>query len=196
MLDCAIITATWKRPALLASCIQAVASQCTDHSYRHVVVSDGPDPVARRICERFETEYHELPAHIGDYGKSCLDFGIAISESRYLVFWDDDNVYPALALNGLMDAAIGYDLGVVQIDYYNRPENRFYVIPRSWTGHFCSGDIDTANVCVRREFLERTGLRPSKVAPGRYDADFVLWQRLAEFGPRIHFEPVVALTHI
>ena len=64
----------------------------------HIVIGDGPQVNARRMCLEYGAEYHQ-GACTASWGNAQRDLGISIAQGDYLAFCDDDDVfvYGALA---------------------------------------------------------------------------------------------------
>ena len=190
-----IITPHWNRFACLMQCIRQVKRQ-TLSPIQHIVIGDGPNDDARALCRHFQVDYYELPARRGDWGKPALDLGLKYALADYVCFWDDDNDYPEDAALKLLFAAEGFDLGIVRIEIWDKFHHKFVTVPRQWDFTIRSGDIDTSNGCVRRQFLRDNRLTPGDVAPGKIDADARLWAAIQQRGGRVNFVPTTALSHV
>ena len=91
-----VITATRDRPAQLAMCIEQVRRQSVaGFVAQHLVVADGPDPAAQRLCAHYRElsppdtrgpGYLELPEPVGRWGAGCKDLGIARASGDYVCF--------------------------------------------------------------------------------------------------------------
>lgn len=121
--------------------------------------------------------------------------GIREARGRYLVFWDDDNLYEPHALATLFAAGCDADLGVVQVRYRCRTRAGEITIPRQWSGQFVAGDVDTMCVCVRRELAiqEPWEQRPT---PQNIATDWNWLSRLMLRQPTVRFVPIVIGWHL
>ena len=100
-----VITPTWKRHTdLLMGAIPTVAAQ-TGVELEHIVVSDGPDPMLRRIVPR-RVQYFELPEHDPDkhWGAPARNFGLTKVSGEFIAYLDDDDLWEPDHLETLLDA--------------------------------------------------------------------------------------------
>ena len=148
-----VITPTYQRPRFLANCLDQFSRQVKNIAAEHIVVSDGPDSLAKRLCELYGASYFELPTHKGKTGSYARDLGIEKATGDYVVFWDDDNTIFPNALASAYATANGYDVGVTSITHIE-PEETFQ-LPIGWTGQPVLGRIDTLCVCVRRSVAQQ-----------------------------------------
>ncbi|WP_437225743.1 glycosyltransferase family 2 protein [Planctomicrobium sp. SH661] len=189
-----IITATCQRPALLAHCLDQFRTQSTGClKCEQIVVSDGPDPVARSLAKRWGARYFELPAQRGHAGAFAKDLGIAEARGEYVGFWDDDNLYESHAVSSMFAAARGVDIGVVRAEHRLHKRTGFVTLPRSWNGTFRPGDIDTMCVCVTRELAYQEKWGDEDSSPG---TDHRWLRKLEAHHPRIRYVPVVIGIHL
>jgi glycosyltransferase involved in cell wall biosynthesis len=86
-----IIIPTYKRPDDLRKAVESGLMQTYDH-IEIVVVSDGPDPVARAAVEGIDPRVHyaELPTNRGP--AAARNEGVALSRGEWLTFLDDDDL--------------------------------------------------------------------------------------------------------
>lgn len=196
MLDITVITPTHNRPAQLALC-QSQFRQQSVGSLRceHLVVSDGIDPHARHLCERFGARYLERSQPGGQWGSLARDVGIREARGRYLVFWDDDNLYEPHALATLFAAACEADIGVVQTRYRCRTRAGEIAIPRQWSGQFVAGDVDTMCVCVRQTLAVQETWE-QQPAPQSIATDWDWLSRLMLRQPTVRFVRVAIGWHL
>lgn len=86
-----VITPTFGRTTIRA-CLESVVPQLQEGD-EYIVVGDGPCPNSRAICAEFpRATYLETEAHVGDYGCTPIDFGIAHAKGDYVMFLGDDNL--------------------------------------------------------------------------------------------------------
>lgn len=196
MFDLTIITPTHRRPAQLAMCLSQFQQQSIANlRCEHLVVSDGFDPHARALCDRFGARYLERTDPGGQWGSLARDLGIREARGRYLAFWDDDNLYEPHALTALFAVASGVGIGLVQTRYRCRTTPGEITLPRQWTGQFIAGDVDTMCVCVERNLalLESWEQSPP---PHRPTTDFHWLSRLMTHHATVRFVPVVIGWHL
>jgi len=192
--DLSIITPTWRRPKLLAHCLQAVAGQSLGGlKLEHIVVSDGPDPTAEALCAGTPTRFAALPDHAGNFGASARDHGIQMARGKYVAFWDDDNLYESHAAAVQFAAAQQFDLGVVRVKHWSVTARRFRLIPRRWNGTARPGDIDTMCLCVRRELAQSVAWQAPPTGRG---TDHRWLTRVLQQNPRIHYAPQCIGSHL
>lgn len=193
-LDLTIITATYRRPKHLALCLAQFRRQSVGNlRVEHLIVSDGPDPFARSLAEGAGAVCMEIEQHRGQWGAAAKDAGIEHARGEYVCFWDDDNHYEPHAAAVLYAAAVGVDVGVVQCRHHPRQQPGCVILPRQWDGTPRYGDIDTMNVCVRRE-LALT--EPWEDGNPRSGSDYRWIQRLRDRGATMRFVPIVIGDHL
>lgn len=90
-----VITPTVARPSLRET-LASVAGQLLPGD-EHLVIGDGPRPVARQMCAAFGASYHDGPA-TQSYGTAQRDFAIGIAAGDWLLFCDDDDLLAPGAL--------------------------------------------------------------------------------------------------
>ncbi len=192
--DLSVITATHQRPKHLALCLHQIQQQSVGNlRIESIVVSDGPDPQARYLSAAGGARYLELPRAQGQWGAAAKDAGLHAARGRYVCFWDDDNLYEPHALATLYAAAVGYDIGVVRVRALRRKQPGRVLIPRRWDGTLRYGDIDTMNVCVRRELACIEHWADGNPRSGE---DYRWLQRLRDRGATVRYVPVVIGEHL
>lgn len=193
-MELSVITATRQRPAFLAHCLEQFRNQSTGGlRCEHVVVSDGPDAMARELARRVKARYLELDVPLGQWGAFAKDLGVQQARGEYVCFWDDDNIYFPHALATLYASAVGTDVGVARTGHRLRRRPGLTTLPRRWEGRFVKGDIDTMCVCVRTELArtERWGQETNE--PG---TDYHWLHRLQVRGASIRYVPIVIGAHV
>ena len=195
-IDLTVITATRRRPALLASCLAQFRSQSLGElRCEHLVVSDGVDPEVRWLAREFGARYVERPEPGGQWGSLARDLGIREARGQYVCFWDDDNLYEPHALATLFTAACGHDIGVLQTRYRCRTRLGQIIIPRRWDGTFQRGDVDTMCICIRRDLASRETWE-QRPPPQRPTTDWHWLHRIERYQPVIRFVPLVIGHHL
>jgi glycosyltransferase involved in cell wall biosynthesis len=151
----AIITATYKRPAALLSCIQNVKQQvCGNLQLEHIVVVDGEDdPESVYLATQAGVTVSTIP-HAGSFGAAAKDSGLVRAESDFVVFWDDDNWYYPHAAITAWTAAQACGLAFCTVEHIMPYVRVSQLIPHV-DPPVCGG-IDTACFCVRKDIAELT----------------------------------------
>ncbi len=194
-----VITNTWQRPKHLANLLQQLSQQSLGClSIEHLVISDGPDPIAAALVKRTAVKrkasgYFELDSNFGCFGVAAKDLGIAQSQGEYVCFWDDDNLYEPHALAALYCTAKGHDIGIVQTEHWSVTNRRYIQIPRSWTGVVQPGDIDSMCLCVRTELAKSF---PWKSPPLKRGTDHRWLSRLLAEPRDVNHVPIVIGKHL
>jgi glycosyltransferase involved in cell wall biosynthesis len=195
-----VITATKNRAPQLAVCIEQVRQQSfAGFDVQHLVVGDGPDPKAQRLCEHYlgmplpaieGPRYLELTRPL-QLGRGCKDMGIAHADGDYVCFWDDDNAYYPHALATLFAATYGVDVGIVCCIHHGVHE-AFCRLPRQPIERKAKfGDIDTMCFCVRTEVARRV-LWVDDLGTG---SDHRWLNRLLDLGVTSRFVPAIIGRH-
>lgn len=186
-----VITPTFNRRKYLIHCIEQVKIQNFHSPYEHIVVSDGFDNEIKFICEYYKIRSIciEKEKNTGESkGHLARDTGINLAKGKYVVLWDDDNVYYKNALSYLYEVVHGYDIGICNIHFNadpnfpirtNNDSNEIYwTIPKKWLGSFVQSDIDTMNVIVKKNIAKSVPWTNSK----RYNGDFDWLQSIDKLG--------------
>lgn len=193
-MNLSVITATRQRPAQLVHCLEQFRRQSFGQvSCEHIVVSDGPDRVARHLAERYAARYFELSEARGHAGAFAKDLGIREAAGEYVCFWDDDNLFEPHALTTIFAAVHGADLGVVRVRHRLRKNVGIITIPRWWSGTPGFGDIDTMCVAVRRTLALKEPWGNEVPPPG---TDYRWLKRLGTHNPRVRYVPIVIGMHL
>lgn len=192
--DLSLITATWRRPKLLAHCLQAVAGQQLGGlKLEHIVVSDGPDRTAEALCAEASARFVALEEHAGNFGATARDRGIELARGRYLAFWDDDNLYEPFAAAVQFAAAQQADVGVVRVKHWSVTQKRYRLIPQHWNGKARPGHIDTMCLCVRRELAQSVLWQTPPTGRG---TDHRWLSRVLQRNPQVRFSPQCIGAHL
>lgn len=184
--DLSIITATWNRPKWLRNCCEQVRQQSISGvNWEHVIVSDGPDETAKQIAQDYSARFDALSQHVGDRGASCNNLGIELARGRYVVFFDDDNIYYPHALSALYTSAQQVEIGVCQTRHRDR------IIPPSPKEPLRFGQVDSMCLCVKTEFARR-----EQWPYRRGSTDWGWLERLLKHKPRIRITPMIIGEHL
>ncbi len=190
--DLTVITPTWQRPKPLAMQCDQIRRQHVGHlRVEHIVVSDGPDDVARGIAAHFGARYIEHARNMGAAGAYGRDTGIAAAQGRCVCFADDENALEPTALSSLYAAASGFDIGIVQC--LHRGNNEWRVIPEHYDGVFRCGHVDVMCGCIRRSVAQSLKFSDEPV----YDHDWRWYEKLRrDHGASVNFSDVVIGLHL
>lgn len=124
----------------------------------------------------------QAPQH--DNGASARDRGTIEAKGKYLVFWDDDNIYYPHAAASLFCTAVGHDVGIVRVRHQG------LVIPSG--PRIKAGDIDSMCFCVKKELAVRVKWADGQ---GRYN-DFRWLTRLLCLTEHVNRSPVIIGEHL
>jgi glycosyltransferase involved in cell wall biosynthesis len=184
MIDLSIIVAS-NRPHTLSHVMRYIHTQSADGiDYETVVVqeADNFDEFVN-ISYGLKTRiFRQAPHH--DCGAAAKDRGLAEAQGKYVVFWDDDNIYYPHAITALFSAATGHDLAISKI------RRKGTVIPMGKM--IRAGDIDTMCLCARRELAAKIKWADGG---GRY-SDFRWVGRLARICEKVNYSPVIIGEHL
>ncbi|MBD3675933.1 MAG: glycosyltransferase family 2 protein [Planctomycetaceae bacterium] len=184
--DLTIVTATWNRPKWLRNCCEQIRRQSlAGVSWEHIVVSDGPDEIAERIARNYSARFDALSQHVGDRGASGNNRGLELARGRYIVFFDDDNLYHTHALAALYAAAQNVEIGVCQTRHKGQ------IIPPSFEEPLRFGQVDSMCLCVMTDFARR-----EQWPYRRGSTDWGWLERLMKHKPRIRITPIVIGEHL
>lgn len=147
-----VVIPTYNRHKLLREALESVRRQ-TMSEWEVVVVSDGDDPVVRRIVASFEDprlHYHPSP-HVGLYGNHQRNVGILAAQGEYFLFLDDDNFLNPHALETMREGLRSGEFGYVICPIIHGG--------RTWFPGpgFREGHVDTLNFMLTRQALHRSG---------------------------------------
>lgn len=184
MKDLSVIIAA-SRPQSLAHVLGYVARQsCDGLDYEVVLVQEADDFTqftTLRYSPRFRI-FRQPPSM--DAGATAHDRGIIESRGKYVVFWDDDNIYYPHALSTLYSTALGHDIGIARVRHQG------LVIPSG--PQLKAGDIDTMCFCVRKELAARV----SWVDHGGRYSDFRWIGKLAGLTDKVNRSPLIVGEHL
>lgn len=162
-----VLTPTWNRGIKMLSRCMACVNWQTFQDWEHVIVSDGPDPVLREYFavkskDDPKRHFHELEENHADYGASVRKLAMPLLKGKYIAFLDDDNVMFPEFLEEMVGALEGSDpdvgFAVCQILHMGPLQAWVGTPPQVLTGWpIVVGGIDTLQVVVKREAIEKTG---------------------------------------
>ncbi len=159
-----VVIPTYRRPALLRKCLDALREQTYWRTfYEVIVVSDGPDPETEALVERFIREwpdmavfFHHLPARKGP--AAARNFGWKKSSSELIAFTDDDCIPDpfwleeyAIIYRAKAQRLIGFT-GKVVVPVPAKPTDY-----EKNVAHLANAEFVTANCACSRAALELTG---------------------------------------
>lgn len=185
-IDISIITPT-TNPASLARYLQQLSAQSmAGIEYELILIYESSDhKIFDNICSPllqrakiFKTKRNY------DYGAAAKDLGLLHANGDYILFWDDDNIYFEHALSSQYSNAHGYDIGISKVKHLN------YTIP--YANHILAGDIDTMNVCIRKDLAKKAQWSNN----GTKYSDYIYLSKLLEFNPTIRYNNIIIGNHL
>lgn len=194
-----VLTPTWNRGIkMLNRCMTCVNWQ-SFQDWEHVIVSDGPDPVLR---EYFATtskkepkrHFYELEENNADYGASVRKLAMPWLKGKYFAFLDDDNIMFPEFLEEMVGAleGTGPEVGfaVCQIVHLGPLQAWVGQPPQILSGWpIVVGGIDTLQVVVKREAIEKVGW----VAEKGFYSDGYTYEALSKEFRHIRVEKVLGV---
>lgn len=192
-----VVTPTYRREKEMVHCILQVKKQQTNFPFRHIVVCDGPSPLTASLCDHYGVTCVTIAKERGmgrSLGHLPRDVGGVISDSVYVCYWDDDNIYYENALQTLYDTVQGFDIGVCSIKYFAHNSGKILGdMPNEWNGDINAGDIDTMNMIFRRDLALKEPWTQFK----QYNGDY-LWARKLQWEHHgtVNYNPTVIGIHV
>jgi len=194
-----VLTPTWNRGIkMLNRCMTCVNWQ-TFSDWEHVIVSDGPDPVLREyfsVTSKKEPKrtFHELEENHADYGASVRKLAMPWLKGKYFAFLDDDNIMFPEFLEEMVGAleGTGPEVGfaVCQIVHLGPLLAWVGQPPQILSGWpIVVGGIDTLQVVVKREAIEKVGW----VAEKGFYSDGYTYEALSKEFRHIRIEKVLGV---
>jgi GT2 family glycosyltransferase len=163
--DISVVVPTYRRPVMLATCLNALAAQQVDGTpYEIVVCDDGPDDATtREFVDRFAAEHaprgltvRYLPVTATQGPAAARNAGWRVARASLVAFTDDDTIpdpqWLASGLAAADDASADAVSGRIVMPLPARPTD--YELDASGLSR---AEFATANVFVRRAALEATG---------------------------------------
>ena len=185
-----VITATWQRPRELQRALDSVGAQ-THSPIDHIVVADGHDAEAERICAG-RARYIELGRNWRTYrgvesrGADPRAMGAVLAKGEYIAYLDDDNEWAPTHLE--------HALALLE------QTNADFVTTQAWCpsmalvvgdGALALGHVDTSTLVHRASCL----LKGNWVAIHDPWDDWDLMRRWHEAGLRWEFLPEQTVIH-
>ncbi len=192
-----VVVPTWRRPVLLARCLDALLAQTLHPSlYEIVVADDAPEEAVRALVERLRRRarcaLHYVPVRETQGAAGARNAGWRAAGGGIIAFTDDDTVPDRhWLLAGLRALAGGASAvtGRVEMPLPQRPTD----YEKDAAG-LTRAEFVTANCFVRRDVLERIGGFDERFTSAwREDSD--LHFRLLEAGCRIERAPDAIVVH-
>lgn len=192
-----VVVPTWRRPALLRRCLDALLAQTLHPSlYEIVIADDAPEEAVRGLVERASAQarctlqYVAVRATQGAAG--ARNAGWRAARGEIIAFTDDDTVpdrnWLLEGLRALVDGASAAT-GRVEMPLPEHPTD----YEKDAAG-LTRAEFVTANCFVRRDVLERIGGFDERFTSAwREDSD--LHFRLLEAGCRIERAPDAIVVH-
>lgn len=170
-------------PKYYAIAMDALDRQSTNFKVEIVVVQEAYD---------FAPFYHVWAPSIKlirqephyDCGAAAKDAGVAAATGKYIVFWDDDNLYYEGALQSTYEEIQNGDLIIMKVRHLGRQ------IPMS--KNIIPGEIDTMCICAKSDLAKSTLWADGQ---GRY-SDYRWVSKLAQKADLICYSDVVIGEHL
>lgn len=192
-----VVVPTYRRPALLKRCLDALLAQTLHPSlYEIVVADDAPEEAVRELVElertRARCALRYVAVHDTQGAAGARNAGWHAARGEIVAFTDDDTVpdrnWLLTGLRALADGASAVT-GRVEMPLPERPTD----YEKDAAG-LTRAEFVTANCFVRREVLERIGGFDERFTSAwREDSD--LHFRLLEAGCRIEHAPDALVVH-
>jgi GT2 family glycosyltransferase len=159
-----VVVPTWRRPALLGSCLNALAAQdFSSARYEIIVCDDGPDDATREAVERFAqqcargrgTTVRYVPVTATQGPAGARNAGWRAARYPLIAFTDDDTIPdPHWLTAGVNALSTGADAasGAISVPLGDAPTD--YELDASGLAR---AEFATANAFVRRAWLLATG---------------------------------------
>jgi glycosyltransferase involved in cell wall biosynthesis len=159
-INIAVVVPTYRRPAMLERCVNALATQQFDAArYEIIVCDDGPDDATRACVERLALTHAPLiryvPVTATQGPAGARNAGWRATLAPHIAFTDDDTIPdPHWLANGkrALDAGADAVSGRIVVPLPERPTD----YERDAAG-LANTEFATANTFVTRAALERTG---------------------------------------
>ena len=176
-----VVIPTYKRPALLLRCVDALSKQSfLSQNFEVIIVSDGPDDETRHAVENtcgtlypeLAVQYIALPAKGGP--AAARNLGWRNAKAAFIAFTDDDCVPDAAWLQQLYDAYI--TAGLKEAAFTGKTIVPIPPTPTDYQRNIANlerAEFITANCAATRSALKRiNGLDEAFTMAWREDSDF------------------------
>lgn len=222
-MDCefSIVVATYKRPDLLQTCLDALIPACRTLSWECLVIGQGDDTETRQVVEERYRDRTEIRyVHRDDVGLAAArDQGARMASGRVVVFVDDDACPEPSWGEGLSaafpsdDAGVGMATGPLRPiwdggrpSWY--PKEREFLLGLyeldSGIGPLPNGDLPIgANLAIRASVLreiggfdEELGFSANRRGPLIAGEDSLLGIRTKQMGYELRYHPLMAVRHL
>ncbi|RIK89496.1 MAG: glycosyl transferase family 2, partial [Burkholderiales bacterium] len=155
-----VVVPTWRRPALLARCLDALLAQTLQPSlYEIVVADDAPEEAVRERVERLRTrarcELRYVAVRATQGAAGARNAGWRAARGEIVAFTDDDTIPDrGWLLAGLRALAGGASAVTGRVEMPLPPRPTDY---EKDAAGLTRAEFVTANCFVRRDVLERIG---------------------------------------
>lgn len=184
MKDLSIIVPT-NRPRTLAHVLRYIHNQSIDGIDHEIIIIQEADDFEPFKLLRYGHNFSifRQKPHI-DCGAAAKDRGILESTGKYVMFWDDDNIYYPHAAASLFSTSLGHDVGIARVKHQGM------IIPSGPS--LQAGDIDSMCFCVKRELAARIKWADRG---GRY-SDYRWISKIIGLTNKVNQSPVIIGEHL
>ena len=189
-----VVIPTFRRPALLHKCLNAILAQhCPDCSFDVTIVSDGPDPATESLVQKIKCAYPGFPLYFHSLEKkagpaAARNHGWKNSTGELIVFTDDDCIPSANWLAGYWARYQAHNqnliafTGKVEVPVPEKPTDY-----EKNVSHLSTAEFITANCACSRHALEMVN--------GFDEAFPVAWREDSDLQFRL-MEKQVPIVHV
>ena len=188
-----VIIPTYRRPTLLARCIESLTGQLFDkNAYEIIVVSDGPDKETARIVQKWKTHsyprilYYTLPVKKGP--AAARNMGWRKANGRLIAFTDDDCIPSRDWLQSIWEEYRGEEdmafAGEIIVPLPKRPTDYEWNISLLENASFATANC----ACTKKALTKVHGFDENFTLAWREDSDL-------EFKLLLHDIPIHHLQH-
>ena len=162
-----VIVAAYRRYDQLPVVLHSFLCQ-TLQNFRLLIIHDGPDAAMETLLADYKSRYSEridyvlTPTRYNDFGHSLRELGIALADTPFLLFTNDDNYYVPRFLELMFARIKQRKLDVLMCNMIHSHENPggrdqrgynlFITRPRKLS-------VDIGCFIVRTEYARRAGFR-------------------------------------